>query len=190
MYIRMGFKTSKSRFEIQDYAFKLKNNIGTKGDESTSDVTIVDYNPDLFDDLYAYDQTIQPIERKSFVKTNVDKSVQTKVAMKDGKVVGYGCSRPNYKGLMLMPLYGDDESIAAKILASLIENIEDDELIKIGIPSGNGEKARKLFHCIGWQEEPRDPMRINLRMETKSDMAEVINIQKVYSVMNYSYVII
>ncbi len=186
----MGFKTSKSRFEIRDYGFKLKNNTNIKQFDAATEVTIVDYGPTMFDDIYEYDKTIQPIERKHFVKTHIDNSVQTKVAMKNGKIVGYGCVRPNFKGFMLMPLYADDELVAGRILASLVQNIDDEELIKIGIPEGNGEKARKLFDWIGWQEEPRHPMRVNLRMETKSDLAELINVQKVYSVMNYSYVII
>ena len=187
MYNKLGFTVSKNRMEIQDYAFPLKKVEPVEKVEEVAEV--FNYQPSMFDKVYAYDQLIQPIERRDFVRNHIAQSDIVKVALNDGKVVGYVCVRKNYKGFMIMPLYADNIKIARQLVHSVANSIDDDTPIKIGIPSGN-EGAEEIFTDFGWFARSYNPYYVNLRMHKKVDFADSIKEKKVYSAMNYSYVLI
>ncbi len=187
MYNRLGFVASKDRMLMVDHVFAMKR--AASRDEPRAAAPLVDYSPDLFDRVYAYDQSIQPLERRVFVRNHLDKSDVVKVAFRDDAVVGYACLRKNFKGFMIMPLYADSPDIARLLLHGVAENVEENEQIKIGIPGGN-PAAEEIFKAIGWFERPYNPLYVNLRMHTSIDYADVIDQSKVYSAMNYSYVLI
>ena len=187
MYNKLGFTVSKNRMEIQDYVFPMKKIEAGKNFEEAANV--VDYQPSIFEEVYAYDKGIQPIERRDFVRNHIAQSDMVRVALNDGNVVGYVCVRKNYKGVMIMPLYADCLIVARQLLHSVALSIDDGSLIKIGIPSGNSG-AEEIFKDIGWFARPYNPYYVNLRMHTKVDYADDINEKKVYSAMNYSYVLI
>ena len=186
MYNKLGFTVSKNRMEIVDYVFPFKKNEGEKLNEVS---TVVDYQGSMFEKVYVYDRQIQPIERRAFVKSHIEKSDAVKVALLKGEVVGYVCLRKNYKGYMVMPLYADADDVAKQLLHAVVKNVEVNTQMKLGIPSGN-PGAKEVFKSIGCFERPYNPMYVNLRMHTTLEYADELDEKKVYSAMNYSYVLI
>lgn len=187
MYNKLGFKVSKTRMRFIDYMFPFKKKPNTEGIISVA--SIVDYDSSMFDQVYAYDETIQPIERRDFVKNHLAKSDKAKVALQGDEVVGYICLRKNYKGFVIMPLYANTFDIARQLLRSIADSVEDNTDVKVGIPCGN-PKAQDIFKDIGWYPMPIKPINVKLRMQTTVDYSDNIDETRVYSVMNYSYVLI
>ena len=151
--------------------------------------SVVDYQESMFEKIYAYDRRIQPIERRAFVKNHIEKSDVVKVALNKEETVGFVCLRKNYKGYMIMPLYADGQDIANQLVQEVVKGIEAGTQIKLGIPNGN-PSASKVFENIGWFARPYNPMHVNLRMHTHRDYSDELDESKVYSAMNYSYVLI
>ena len=187
MYNRLGFVTSKNRMQLIDYDFKLKRAESFKNINQVASVS--DCDQSLMEKVVLYDKTIQPMEREAFLKNRFEKSDKVKVTLKDGEVVGYGCLRKGYKGFMMMPLYANTTEVARQLLKEILEGVNENEPIKIGIPKGN-KKAEEMFKEIGWFSRPYDPMHVNLRMHTAVDYADQIDQSRVFSVLNYCYVLI
>ncbi len=188
MYNRLGFVVSKNRMAIVDYVFLFKK-ADTLREVQVDKSVVLDYCQSLFDGICAYDKGIQPIERAAFLKNHIEKSDKVKVTLRNGKVAGYVCLRKGYKGFMIMPLYANTTEIARQLLKEIVAGVSDNETLKIGIPNGNKE-AEDLFKEVGWYSRPYNPMYVNLRMQTSTDYADNIDQSRVFSAMNYSYVLI
>ena len=187
MYIKLGFTVCTNRMRFIDYMFPLKRK--EKASELIKVASITDYDECLFEKVFEYDQKIQPINRKDFIENHMNKSDIVKVALQRDKVVGFICFRKNYKGYVIMPLYANSLDIAKQLLQPVAESLVENTDVKVGIPCGN-PKAQEVFTDIGWFPMPYKPINVKLRMQTTIDHSDQIDQTKVYSVMNYSYVLI
>ncbi len=184
MYNKLGFIPSECRMQLIDYRFLLKR---TDNFSAIQDVAqMLDYDQSLFEKVYMYDKGMQPLERKVFLKNNIEKSEKAKIALKNGEVVGYACLRKTYKGYMIQPLFADGADIAKQLLKELVQDLTENEQIKVAFPSSN-TKAAEVFKEIGWSD---NPAYVILRMHTKKDLTHLIDQTRVYAVMSLSYTLI
>lgn len=66
-----------------------------------------------FDDIIAYDSEIHMVPRPIYISNWAEHQLaNTYVALKSGRVVGYGVVRPSELGYKVHPLYADDPKIA------------------------------------------------------------------------------
>ena len=186
MYNKLGFVACKNRMRFSDYMFPLKKK---EPSVSINVASIVDYDKSLFQKVYEYDQKIQPINRRDFIENHMNKSDIVKVVLQRDKVAGFICLRKNYKGYVIMPLYANSPDIAKQLLQPVAESLGENTDVKVGIPCGN-PKAEEVFTDVGWFPIPYKPINVKLRMQTTIDYRDQRDETKVYSVMNYSYVLI
>ena len=82
-----------------------------------------------FNDVIAYDSELHTIPRPVYISNWAEhNSAMTYVALKSGRVVGYGVLKPADVGYKMYPLYADDPAIARALfskLASFIPSGQD-----------------------------------------------------------------
>ena len=62
---------------------------------------------------------------------------QSKVAIHDGKIVGFGTIRQCVEGFKIGPLFADDAMIAQELVGGLINEISDQSIIILDVPEPN-----------------------------------------------------
>jgi hypothetical protein len=96
-------------------------------DVPEGDFEVVNARDIRFDDVIAYDSGIHTVPRAVYISNWAEHaSATTYVALKSGRVVGYGVLRPADLGYKMYPLYADDPKIAKALFCRLAS----------GIPSG------------------------------------------------------
>ena len=91
--------------------------------------------------LIAYDRSHFPADRSAFV---ADWTLpldgvrrESRVAVKDGGLVGYGAIRACRAGYKIGPLFGDDPEIAEALLSALVRSLPADAEVSLDTPEDN-----------------------------------------------------
>ncbi|RWS13732.1 hypothetical protein B4U79_17957 [Dinothrombium tinctorium] len=112
---------------------------------------------ELIQDVIAYDFSLHFYDRSKIIALTLnEKNCRSRVAFRGGKVVGYGCLKPNLQGLwMLSPLYADDEEVARQLFCDLLSTLSPNEQ-KSGVvlksPSNN-QSAISLLKSFGFEKQ-------------------------------------
>jgi hypothetical protein len=105
---------------------------------------VMPYEDNAFDDVLAFDNTIQNISpRPEFLRAWFAKDrTNTFVARLGDRVVGYGTVQPAPDGYRLAPLYADRDDIGFHLLHFLVNSLPEDEpkILIYAIKDGLGEK--------------------------------------------------
>nr|XP_034316400.1 uncharacterized protein LOC105317153 [Crassostrea gigas] len=93
-------------------------------DAPEGDFEIVSARDIKFDDVIAYDSEIHTVPRPVYISNWAEHQLaNTYVALKSGRVVGYGVVRPSDVGYKMYPLYADDPKIAKALFCRLTSHI-------------------------------------------------------------------
>jgi len=91
--------------------------------------------------LTAYDRSHFPADRSAFVAdwTLPPDGVrrESRLAVKDGNVAGYGTIRTCRAGYKIGPLFADDAEIAEALFASLVDTMPEDAEVSLDTPEDN-----------------------------------------------------
>ena len=112
----------------------------------------------MFNEVDKYDATFHCIKRSHFLRVHLEKCHSVQVAYDEtGSICGYGTIRQGHDGYSLMPLYGENTTIAKKILYSLVRDIPDGTKLKIVICDENADGVNEVLKHIGYENQPYDP---------------------------------
>lgn len=109
--------------------------------------------PELLDELIAYDTSVHLFERKKFITQWVNPDVTTCVAArKKGKIVGYGCVQPMMGGGHHMgPVLAEESAIGEILLNNLAKSIPENQMLALDIPLTNSTSHKFVkehgFEC-------------------------------------------
>lgn len=93
-------------------------------DVPEGDFEVVSARDIKFDDVIAYDSEIHTVPRPVYISNWAEHQLaNTYVALKSGRVVGYGVVRPSDVGYKMYPLYADDPKIAKALFCRLASHI-------------------------------------------------------------------
>ncbi|MCF6305788.1 MAG: GNAT family N-acetyltransferase [Rhodobacteraceae bacterium] len=114
-----------------------------------SDLTLRDYRHTDFEGLSQFDIQHFQFDRPDFLKgwLGNDNAHRTILALKDGKICGYGTVRPCQTGYKIAPLFALDPSVAFEILFALNATLPAGVEISIDMPEANSAAisiARKI----------------------------------------------
>jgi GNAT superfamily N-acetyltransferase len=85
--------------------------------------------------IAAYDRQCFPAERDAFLAAWLTGPGRTAyVCLAEGRVAGYGMSRPACSGRRIGPLFADSEQAAAALLDALVGDLAPDEEVHLDIP--------------------------------------------------------
>ena len=188
-YEKQGAKLSSPPAEMCEIFVLLKKQIDDQflKEIHNNSYEIKTYMPSMFNEVDKYDATFHCIKRTHFLRVHFEKCHCIKVGYDDtGSICGYGTIRQSYDGYSLMPLYGENTTIAKEILHSLVLNIPDGTKLKIFICDENADGAEEVLKHIGYQKQPYDPGHHGKRLFTIAD-SPVTSARRVYSTMNFQY---
>lgn len=110
---------------------------GTAGHGVGRPPEIVDLSTIPFDELIAYDRTMFPAERASFLKRWIQQPEGAALGyVKNGRLFGYGVIRKCRRGYKIGPLFADDEETAGTLLQALTGAIAGEEFF-LDVPEPN-----------------------------------------------------
>ncbi|MAS07129.1 MAG: GNAT family N-acetyltransferase [Ahrensia sp.] len=97
--------------------------------------------PSDIEAMIAYDRSNFPVDRSAFVAdwTLPPDGVrrQSRVAVKDGAIFGYGTIRTCRAGYKIGPLFADDPEIAEALFAALVDTMPSDAEVSLDTPEDN-----------------------------------------------------
>jgi GNAT superfamily N-acetyltransferase len=135
-----GVENKLSNYEA--FGFKLAyNNIRYEGCAAPGAVAaqVVALRDVPFADVLAYDQALFPASRAEFLALWLAQPRGHAVGvLKDGRLAGYGVSRPCRKGSKIGPLFADDPRTADTIFQALSAQLEPGWPLYLDIPQVNG----------------------------------------------------
>ncbi|WP_186388630.1 GNAT family N-acetyltransferase [Stappia sp. TSB10P1A] len=114
-YRRMGFAVAYRTLRFSGHAPEAAPPAGTR---------IVPADPGVA----AYDATIFPAPREAFLSAWISSPRIARMALRDGRVVGYGVARKCLQGWKIGPLFADTPADGAALLAALGEATGGEEL--------------------------------------------------------------
>lgn len=114
-YRRMGFAVAYRTLRFSGHAPEAAPPAGTR---------IVPADPGVA----AYDATIFPAPREAFLSAWISSPRIARMALRDGRVVGYGTARKCLQGWKIGPLFADTPADGAALLAALGEATGGEEL--------------------------------------------------------------
>ncbi|XP_033758881.1 uncharacterized protein LOC117341145 [Pecten maximus] len=145
------------------------------------DFTVVSLAQASLSDLLRYDTDIHKLAREDYMKNWIehDKS-KTYVAMREGKVCGYGVLRSQDSYNQIAPLYADDKSVAKGLFRYLAREVPAGE--KVGFSSPFENSSATEFAAINKMMKPGIP----LVMVYKGEPVDV-DTDKVFAVSSNSF---
>eukprot|EP00105_Crassostrea_gigas_P000311 XP_011412062.1 PREDICTED: uncharacterized protein LOC105317195 [Crassostrea gigas] len=136
-----------------------------------------------FNDVIAYDSEIHTVPRPIYISNWAKHQIaNTYVALKSGRVVGYGVLRPSDVGYKMQPLYADDPKIAKALFCRLASHIPAGQVVNFTHPVGN-EQANAFV--VG---NKLTSLLSMTRVYTKWNIP--VDIKRVYSLSTTEYGII
>lgn len=175
MYEKMGFKVQSTLVcSMSRVVPKLLQK------QEKNDVQTILLNDSILSDVLEYDRMIHPSDRTHILKGYfADFSFATYVAVKEGKVVGYGCLSPGRDGNRLMPLYANDVTAASCLINVLLSGLEGTS-VEVGYIEWNKVNVMKAFEVTELEEGSEF---VAMKLYTKNQ--EIFPHSSIYSVMNY-----
>lgn len=147
------------------------------------DFEVVSARDIKFDDVIAYDSEIHTVPRPIYIsKWAKHQLANTYVALKSGRVVGYGVVRPSDEGYKMYPLYADDPKIAKALFCRLALHIPAGQILNFTQPVEN-DQANAFV--VGNKLTSRFSMT---RLYNKWNIP--VDIKRVYSISTTEYGII
>lgn len=147
------------------------------------DFEVVSASDINFDDVIAYDSEIHTVSRPIYISNWAKHQLaKTHVALKSGRVVGYGVVRPSDEGYKMNPLYADDPKIAKALFCRLASHIPTGQILNFTQPVEN-DNANAFV--VGNKLTSRFSMT---RLYNKWNIP--LDIQRVYSISTTEYGII
>lgn len=111
----------------------------------TGDFEIVPISDVSIQDFIAYDSEIHTVPRAVYICNWATwTEAKTYVALKSGRVCGYGVLRAADIGHRMYPLYADDRTIAHALFCKLAENVPNNESVIFSQPVEN-EAANEII---------------------------------------------
>eukprot|EP00105_Crassostrea_gigas_P025290 XP_011445826.1 PREDICTED: uncharacterized protein LOC105341162 [Crassostrea gigas] len=152
-------------------------------DVPEGDFEVVSARDMKFDDVIAYDSEIHTVPRPVYISNwAMHQLANTYVALKSGRVVGYGVVRPSDVGYKMHPLYADDPKIAKALFCRLASHIPTGQVMNFAQPIGN-EQANAFV--VG------NKLTSYISMTRVYDKWNIpVDIQRVYSVSTTEFCII
>jgi len=133
-------------------------------DESFIDV--VPYNEKMLDKVLAYDDTICPVSRHSYIERYLQMCSHIFVAKKEGKVVGYIATITlGFHFYEIAPLYADDQDTAARLMETLLSSIPDDARI-YGCVVPDSAEGMELWTKLGLKGKDKPPLYTGGQLST------------------------
>ncbi|XP_069115116.1 uncharacterized protein [Argopecten irradians] len=145
------------------------------------DFTVVPMSQVRVSDLLQYDTGIHKLPREEYIKNWIEhEKSRTYVAMRDGKVCGYGVLRSQDSYNQIAPLYADDKSVAKGLFRQLASEVPAGE--KVGFSSPFENSSATEFAAMNKMMKPGIP----LVMMYKGEPVDV-DTDKVYAVSSNSF---
>ncbi|MET3518643.1 GNAT family N-acetyltransferase [Mesorhizobium abyssinicae] len=130
-YRRMGFQPAYETLRYSGHAAGLAGS----GD-------IRPLTPDRFADVLAYDRGCFPAPRPAFLEGWLQPPRVALLAMKAGRICGYGVARQCREGFKVGPLFADDTETALRLLAALTDMMRG--TLHIDVPVANADFTAAL----------------------------------------------
>ncbi|KAK3585404.1 hypothetical protein CHS0354_020116 [Potamilus streckersoni] len=152
-------------------------------DFQVEDLEIVPASYISFDDVIVYDSELHTVPRPVYISNWAESPIaKTYVALKSGRICGYGVLRPADVGYRMYPLYADNPSVAKALFCKLASYIPQGQDVIFTQPVDNeyandfvaGNKLRTYLSMT--------------RLYNKKNI--VVDIKRVYSVSSTEYGII
>lgn len=148
-----------------------------------SDVDIIPIKSANFDEVIAYDAVLNTVARPVYLNNwALHNCANGYVALKKGKVVGFGILRPADKGHKMYPLYADDQDIAKALFRRLAMHVPEGEEVIYTSPEEN-KSSNEIVVESGLKKLL--PMT---RLYNKKNIS--VDISKVYSVSSTEFGIV
>ncbi|MCX5682040.1 MAG: GNAT family N-acetyltransferase [Candidatus Omnitrophica bacterium] len=127
-YKKFGFQPAYKNRRYQGFGAKRQNDL-----KELIDIKEVDFNA-----LAAYDDSIFPAKRHTFLKCWIAQpGTQGYAYIAENKILGYGVIRKCFKGHKIGPLFSDNSEIAETIFNALIGSVGAGEEVFFDTPETN-----------------------------------------------------
>ncbi len=151
-----GVVDQQANYTKSGFAYKGRNVRYTGVPETArvaSTITIEDATKEHQPALVAFDNRYFPTPREAFVKLwtsqKPDTGRTTKVAIVDGRIVGYGVIRSCLNGYKIGPLFAETQEIANDLASGLCQTTEAGAEVSLDIPEDNPSAAH-LAQSLGF----------------------------------------
>ncbi|XP_060084528.1 uncharacterized protein LOC132563794 [Ylistrum balloti] len=173
-----GVKPNKAYMTWYNYGHIDQRTCENKGKE---DFTVVPIEQTNLSDVLNYDTDIHKVARKEYIRNWIDHDrSRTYVAMRDGKVCGYGVLRSQDSFNQIAPLYADDKKVAKGLFRHLASDVPSGE--KVGFSSPFENSSATEFAAVNKMMKPGIPL-IKIYKDDPVD----VDIDKVYAVSSNSF---
>ncbi|XP_055329781.1 uncharacterized protein LOC129582305 [Paramacrobiotus metropolitanus] len=154
-YEKKGF--AKDGNSVVQYERELDDGFwrGFDAKEFTAEgVQLENINQTDLADLAAFDRKYFPASRETFLRELVkDGKISGRVAVRGGKVAGYGTIRDLEEGVWKIgPLYAETPEVAAHLFAAFLDEKKPRKLL-VAVPISKNGNARKLVKRFGMKEQ-------------------------------------